>query len=105
MNIPVQPAAQPSVTIPMALADRLFACYYGTGPRHPTSPGERPLPSTTVPANPPPTPDEEAAATERLRKALADARRSRMIPRGTAPGATPTAFPDTMSSAPGTESP
>lgn len=103
MNIPVQPAAQPSVTIPMVLADKLFACYYGAGPRHPTSPGAHQ--PTSTPTNPPPTPDQEAAATERLRKALADARRSRMIPRGTAPGATPTAFPDTMSSAPGTESP
>ena len=98
MNVPSQPG-QALVTIPMALADKLFACYYGSGPRHHTSPTQS---SPPIPTAPPPTPDEEQAATERLRKALADTRRSRMIPRGQAPGATPTVFPDTIPPDPGT---
>lgn len=99
-------ADTPSMSIPMPLADALLACYYGTGPRHRSSPlhaTDRPQWEGTVPAAQSPPPDPEADA--RLRKALDAARTRRMTPRGAAPGSidkqppqpgnpTPTLFPE-----------
>lgn len=99
--VPTSPG--PVVTLPMALADKLFACYYGGGPRHPGAPNQS---APTVPAaTPPVSDDQERAATERLREAILASRQRRMIPRGQAPGATPTVFPDTMTPDPPEPSP
>lgn len=97
----------PSMSIPMPLADALLACYYGTGPRHRTSPlhaTDRPQWEGTVPGSQPKPPDDPEADA-RLRKALDAVRNRRMIPRGAAPGSidkqppapptgTPTLFPE-----------
>ena len=74
MNTPISPSPSPvGVWIPLPLAERLFDCYYGGGPRH-LDRHARPIPE---PVSPPVEDDRRGPHFEGVRESL---------PRGARPG-------------------
>jgi hypothetical protein len=61
MNTPDPTISSNGVWLPLPLANALFLCYYGSGPRHPSSIGrESPPPAEDeAPEIPPPTVTED----------------------------------------------